>query len=446
MTYVRLWAFCSLAVLQGFCYMEKHMKYYLKNLTIYEENNVFSGSIAVDNGVIVSLAHDFFANDFEIIDCRGYCALPGFADAHVHLREPGFSYKETIRTGTLAAAHGGFTAVCPMPNLIPVPDCTENLMRELEIINRDAVIGVYPYGAITKGQNGAALADFEAMEKHVPAFSDDGKGVQSASVMEKAMRSAKKLDKIIAAHCEDKALIAGRICIHDGAYAKSKGVSGVPSESEHKPIARDIDLCRKTGSKYHVCHVSCKESIELIRSAKAAGVDITCETAPHYLVFCDEDLKDSGAFKMNPPIRERTDKDALIQAVCDGTVDMISTDHAPHSREEKSKGILNSANGIVGLETSFPVMYTHFVEAGIITVQKLLALMCYNPRRRFSLPIPKIAVGETADFTIFDLNTPYKVDSREFLSMGKSTPFENMTLYGRCKLTAYGDAIPWREI
>lgn len=422
------------------------MKYYLKNLKIYTENGAFSGSIAVDGGVIVSLDDNFSANGFECIDCTGLTAFPGFADVHVHLREPGFSYKETIKTGSMAAAHGGFTAICPMPNLNPVPDSAETLAQELALIARDAIIGVYPYGAITKSQNGEELADLDGMNELCVAFSDDGKGVQSEEMMENAMSKATALGKVIAAHCEDNGLIAGKICIHDGAYAKSRGVSGVSSESEYKPIARDIELSRKTGCAYHVCHVSARESLAFIRNAKAAGVNITCETAPHYVAFCDEDLQDSGAFKMNPPIREKADREAIIAAICDGTIDMIATDHAPHSAEEKSKGILNSTNGIVGLETSFAVLYTTLVKTNIITLEKLLQLMSFNPRARFSLPKAEISVGAKADFTVFDLEKPFTVDSNEFLSMGKSTPFDGMTLFGRCRLTAYHDTMPWREI
>lgn len=422
------------------------MKYYLKNLTIYNENSAFTGSIAVDGGVIVSLDDHFSADGFECIDCTGLTAFPGLADVHVHLREPGFSYKETIRTGSMAAAHGGFTAVCPMPNLNPVPDSAESLQKELAIIARDAVIGVYPYGAITKKQNGEALADLDDLSDLCVAFSDDGKGVQSEQMMENAMLKAKSLGKVIAAHCEDNELIAGKICIHDGGYAKACGVSGVSSESEFKPIRRDIELAQKTGCAYHVCHVSAKESLALIREAKAGGVNITCETAPHYVTFCDADLCDSGAFKMNPPIREKTDRDAIIAAICDGTIDMIATDHAPHSAEEKAKGILNSANGIVGLETAFAVLYTTLVKTNIIPLEKLIRLMSYNPRARFSLPKAEISVGAKADFTVFDLGKPFTVDSGEFLSMGKSSPFDGMTLFGRCKLTAYHNTMPWREI
>ena len=354
--------------------------------------------------------------------------FPGFCDVHVHFREPGFSYKETIKTGTAAAARGGFTAVCTMPNLDPVPDCMENLRKQLEIIERDAIIKVLPYGAITKGEKGETLADMEEMADHVIAFSDDGKGVQTDEMMEEAMKRAKRLGKIIVAHCEENSLLRGGY-IHEGRYAREHGHRGICSESEWRQVKRDIELSAKTGCSYHVCHISCRESVEIIRRAKAAGIDVTCETAPHYLTLTENDLKDEGRFKMNPPIRSEEDRDALLQGICDGTIDMIATDHAPHSAEEKSKGLRGSAFGIVGLETAFPVLYTKLVRGGIITLEKLLSLITTNPRKRFGIR------SSDEDFTVWDLEERYTVDPEEFLTKGKATPFEGWEVYGRCEKT-----------
>jgi dihydroorotase len=350
--------------------------------------------------------------------------LPGFCDVHVHFREPGFSYKETILSGSKASAHGGYTAVCTMPNLNPVPDSKENLDLQLDIIKRDSVINVYPYGSITVGQNGVQLSDMSAMSDDVVAFSDDGRGVQSTALMEQAMLTAKELGKIIVAHCEVNELLRGGY-IHDGIYAKNNNHKGICSESEYAQIARDIELVKKTGCAYHVCHVSAKESVELIRNAKAQGVNITCETAPHYLVLDENDLQEHGRFKMNPPLRSTEDKKALIEGIIDGTVDMIATDHAPHSAEEKSKGLEKSAFGITGIETAFPVLYTHLVRDNIITLEKLMELLVYNPRKRFGIPLG-------TDFSIWDLNKEFTVNSDDFISLGKATPFEGDRLFGEC--------------
>lgn len=355
--------------------------------------------------------------------------VPGFVDVHVHLREPGFSYKETIKTGTLAATAGGYTAICSMPNLAPVPDCIEHLEKQLEIIRRDAVIPVYPYAAITVGENGRELSNMEALAPYVIAFSDDGKGVQSEELMLAAMRRAKRLHKIIAAHCEDESLVRGG-CIHDGEYAHKHSLPGICSESEWRPIARDIELVRKSGCAYHVCHVSTKESVALIRKAKAEGLDITCETAPHYLVLTDNDLIDDGRFKMNPPLRSEADRAALIEGLLDGTIDMIATDHAPHSAKEKSGGLRGSLNGIVGLETAFPVLYTKLVRSGIISLERLVELMSAAPARRFGIDIG----NDTAEFEIL---TPYTIEPKNFLSLGRATPFAGMQVFGRCIKTTH---------
>ena len=369
------------------------------------------------------------ADGTGVSDDYEYFVFPGFCDVHVHFREPGFSYKETIRSGSMAAARGGYTAVCTMPNLNPVPDSPENLKVQTDIIKREAAANVYPYASITKSQLGETLCDFSALKDAV-AFSDDGKGVQNPEMMEKAMLSAKASGRIIAAHCEDNSLLDGGY-IHDGAYARTHGHRGISSASEYAQIERDIALAKKTGCKYHVCHVSAKESVELIRRAKADGVDITCETGPHYLVLDDSDLQEDGRFKMNPPLRGKEDRLALIEGIKDGTIDMIATDHAPHSTEEKSKGLSGSAFGIVGLETAFPVLYTKLVLEGVITLEKLIELLAVNPRRRFGIPI-----GD--DFTVWDLNKPEKISSADFLSKGKATPFEGWEVYGKCVLTVCG--------
>lgn len=371
-----------------------------------------------------------FLSDFNKL-----CIFPAFCDVHVHFREPGFSYKETIRTGSLAAARGGYTDVCTMPNLNPVPDSAENIKKQIKIIERDAAVRVHPYAAITVGEKGEVLTDMKALAPYCAAFSDDGRGVQSKDLMRSAMLKAKALGKIIAAHCEDNSLLCGGY-IHKGEYARLHGHKGICAESEWKPIERDLRLAKETGCKYHVCHISCKESVELIRNAKANGVDVTCETAPHYLIFNDMDLKESGNFKMNPPIRSEDDRQALIEGIRDGTIDMISTDHAPHGSEEKSQGLQNSLMGIVGLETAFPVMYTYLVKKGIITLEKLIELMAINPRRRFGLQ-------STDDICVYDLQSKYKIDPGEFKSKGKSTPFDGMTVSGKNLLTICGGKAVW---
>ena len=367
---------------------------------------------------------------------KGNTVLPGFCDVHVHLREPGFSYKETIRTGTLAAARGGYTAVCTMPNLSPVPDCPENLKLQQEIIDQDAAIAVLPYASITIGERGEALSDMEVLAPHVVAFSDDGKGVQSDELMEEAMIRAKSLGKLIVAHCEVNELLRGGY-IHDGAYAKAHGHKGICSESEWRQIERDAALAKKTGCAYHVCHISTKESVEIIRRAKAEGVNISCETAPHYLLLTEDDLQEDGRFKMNPPLRSAEDRDALIEGILDGTVDMIATDHAPHSAEEKSGGLKGSAFGIVGLETAFPLLYTGLVKTGIISLEKLVQLITESPRKRF---------GITTDpgYTVWDLDAEYTIDPKDFLSKGKATPFTGARVFGRCIETVYNNETVWK--
>ncbi|HIV16402.1 MAG TPA: dihydroorotase [Candidatus Alectryocaccobium stercorigallinarum] len=374
---------------------------------------------------------------FSKFNSSEYIIFPGFCDVHVHFREPGFSYKETIYTGSLAAAHGGYTDVCTMPNLNPVPDSAEHLKEQLDIIKRDACIGVYPYGAITVGERGEELSDMANMAPYVIAFSDDGKGVQNESMMKEAMVRAARLNKLIAAHCEDNSLLRGGY-IHDGAYAREHGHRGICSESEWGPIKRDIELVKQTGCGYHVCHISCRESVELIRKAKAEGVDITCETAPHYLIMDDMDLQEYGRFKMNPPIRSKEDREALLEGIADGTIDMISTDHAPHSAEEKSRGLEKSAFGVVGIETAFQSLYTYLVKKNIISLEKLIELLAVNSRKRFN-------IGLGNDFTVWDLNKKTAVDPEKFLSKGKATPFEGMEMYGECVMTVKDGRTVWKE-
>ena len=366
-----------------------------------------------------------------------YAVLPGFCDVHVHFREPGFSYKETILSGSMAAAKGGYTCVCTMPNLNPVPDTKENLNVQLEIIKKDSKIAVYPYASITKGQMGKELSNMEDMKNDAIAFSDDGKGVQSDDMMKSAMQKAKELGKIIVAHCEDNSLLFNGY-IHDGEYARKNNHRGISSASEYKQIERDLKLVKEIGCKYHICHISTKESVELIRNAKKEGLDVTCETAPHYLVLDDSSLKEEGRFKMNPPLRSKEDKEALIEGLKDGTIDMIATDHAPHSLEEKGKGLEKSAFGIVGLECAFSVMYTHLVKKSIISLEKLISLMVTNPRKRFNIELGN-------EFTVWSLDEEIIVDSDEFLSKGKATPFDGEKLLGKCILTVCNEKIAYQE-
>lgn len=359
---------------------------------------------------------------------------PAFVDVHVHFREPGYSYKETIRSGSMAAAAGGYTCVCTMPNLNPVPDTPEHLEEQLAIIRRDAVISVLPYASITIGRKGLELVDVAALKGSVVAFSDDGSGVQDETVMRKAMELMAENDCILAAHCEDNSLLRGGY-IHDGAYALAHGHRGICSESEWGQIARDLKLAEETGCAYHVCHISTKESVDVIRRAKDRGVNVTCETGPHYLVLCDEDLREEGRFKMNPPLRSAEDRAALLEGLQDGTIDMIATDHAPHSAEEKSRGLEGSAMGVVGLETAFPVLYTSLVRGGLITLDRLVELMSDAPRRRFRL-------GDAPDdWTVFDVTHPYRIDSSQFVSQGHSSPFDGMEVYGRCMQTVHEGVI-----
>ena len=421
------------------------MRYLLQNAQLLSSGGVFrAADVLLSGGRIVSIGDRISCHaDAVSIDLHKAVLFPGFVDVHVHLREPGFSYKETIRTGTLAAAHGGFAHVAAMPNLDPVPDCAAALAVQRAIIEKDALVHVHPYGAISVGEKGERLADLEGLAPGVIAFSDDGRGVQSESLMREAMMQCRRLGKILAAHCEDNSLLHGGY-IHDGAYARAHGHRGICSESEWGPIARDLRLAEQTGCAYHVCHVSTKESVALIRAAKRRGVDVTCETAPHYLTFTDEDLQENGRFKMNPPLRAREDRDALIEGLLDGTIDMLVTDHAPHSLEEKARGLEKSAMGVVGLETSFAASYTALVQTGILPLEKLVDLMHGAPMRRFGCGT-ELAEGQPADLTAFDLTKTYTVDPETFLTMGRATPFAGCALTGVCKLTMIGGEPVWKE-
>ena len=400
----------------------------LKNCLEYK-NGTF---IKTDARQIVSDGSGAFVSISDSI------VFPAFCDVHVHLREPGFFYKETIKSGTMAAARGGYTDVFSMPNLNPVPDSVENIKQQLDIIEKDAVVRVHPYASITVGQKGEELSDFQGLAPLSIAYSDDGRGVQDREMMKAAMLKAKELGKIIVAHCEDNALLFGGY-IHDGEYAKAHGHRGICSESEWGPIKRDIELLKETGAAYHVCHISTKESVDLIRKAKADGVNITCETGPHYLALDDSFLQEDARFKMNPPLRSKEDRLALIEGIKDGTIDMIATDHAPHSAEEKGRGLEKSLMGVVGLETAFAVMYTDFVKTGIITLERLVELMAINPRKRFGLPA-------TSDICVFNVNEEYEIDPKEFVSMGKSTPFLGKKVFGKCMLTVCDGKVVYRAI
>lgn len=411
------------------------MRTIYRNAELFTEGRFTTGDLAVDEGRIVSVGGR--AEGGRVVDLTGLYLLPGLIDVHVHLREPGFSAKETVASGTAAAAHGGYTTVCSMPNLSPAPDAPETLGKQLEIIRHHAVVRVVPYGCITMGQKGRGEpVDFEALKNDVVGFSDDGRGVQSAELMEEAMRRAEKAGRPIVAHCEVDELLRGGY-IHDGTYCRAHGHKGICSQSEWAQVERDIELSEKTGCQYHVCHVSTKESVELVRRAKAKGLRVSCETAPHYLLLCDEDLQEDGRFKMNPPLRSREDRSALIAGIADGTIEVIATDHAPHTAAEKARGLAGSAMGIVGLECAFPLLYTYMVLPGTITLERLIALMSENPRRIFRLG-GGLQPGAAADFTVFDPAARYEIDPSSFLSKGRATPFAGWPVQGRTMLTVVG--------
>ena len=419
-------------------------KLLLKGGTVVSEGVSRKVDVLVADGKIAAIGESLAVDaDVEVFDAEGCVVTYGLADVHVHLREPGYSAKETITTGTRAAARGGVTTVCSMPNLQPAPDAPETIAIEQQMIDEQAVIEVLPFATISSHRAGRELADIEALRPLSVGYSDDGNGIQTEPLMREAMKRIAAVDGIIAAHCEDDSLLhAGYI--HDGDYARAHGHQGICSESEWGPIKRDVELAEEEKCRYHVCHISTKESVEIIREAKQKCAHISCETAPHYLVLCDADLKEEGRFKMNPPLRAAEDKAALIEGIKDGTVEVIATDHAPHTVEEKSRGLKGSMMGIVGIETSFAICYTHLVRKGVITIEKLIQLMSENPRRIFRLG-GAMQVGERADIAVFDVTKPYTIDTDEFLSMGKATPFEGEEVYGRCMLTLFGGEKVWEE-
>ena len=420
------------------------MRQILAGGDIFRKDGFLRRDLVIENGIVAGIGVGD-SDGGNLIDCRGYSILPGLVDVHVHLREPGFSFKETIASGTAAAAAGGVTAVCSMPNLDPAPDDLEHLEVQLKAIQKDARVRVVPFGCITRGQKGTGeLAALEAMAPYVAGFSDDGRGVQEDALMEEAMRLAKRLDRPIVAHCEDNRLLRPGGCIHDGRYAAAHGLVGISSESEWRQVERDLKLAAKTGCRYHVCHVSTKKSVALIRQAKRAGVAVSCETAPHYLLLCEDDLADEGRFKMNPPLRTAADRDALLEGLCDGTIDVIATDHAPHTALEKSRGLAGSLMGVVGLETAFPVLYTKLVLGGVLSLASLVEKMSLAPRRLFRLP-GGLDVGASADLAVFDLGKEYTVDPETFSSMGRATPFAGWRVRGESRMTMVKGEVVWQR-
>lgn len=417
-------------------------EYLIRDAQIYAAQGLRRADLLIKDGKIEAIGPQLNDRGAVVLPFAGCVVFPGLTDVHVHFREPGFSYKETMVSGSCAAARGGFTSVCTMPNVSPCPDTLEHLQVQQALIDAGACVHVYPFGAITMGRNGKTLSDMRALRTHVVGFSDDGSGVQNETIMHAAMEQAAALGKVISAHCEDNTLLHGGY-IHNGAYARAHGHRGICSESEWGQIARDLKCAKQTGCRYHVCHISCKESVELIRQAKADGVDVTCETAPHYLILTDADLQEDGRFKMNPPLRTSADREALIEGVADGTIDMIATDHAPHSAAEKAKGLEHSAMGVVGLETAFAACYTYLVKMGRITLDCLIERLHDAPRRRFGIG-SDLAVGQAADLTVFDLTREWEVNPDHFLSKGRATPFAGMKLYGTCMLTMVGGRIVWQ--
>ena len=415
----------------------------IKGCNVFIDGRFVPSDVEVQGGIVSRVEPAVVPNSGVPVFNYSGIVVPGLVDVHVHLREPGFSFKETMETGTAAAARGGYTAVCAMPNLNPVPDSAEHLAVELEAIRRGAKVRVYPYGSLTVGERGLEMADISAMADAAVAYSDDGRGVQDEDMMRECMRAVAATGKLLAAHCEVDSLLKGGY-IHDGAYARAHGHRGICSESEWREVERDIRLAEETGCAFHVCHVSTKESVRLVREARARGVNVTAETAPHYLLLTEEDLQEDGRFKMNPPLRERADRDALIEGLLDGTIGMIATDHAPHTPEEKSRGLEKSPMGVVGLECAFPVLFTGLVEKGVVTLEKLVELMSSAPAKRFGIPGGEIEVGKPANLAVFDIDTEYTIDSSEFASMGRATPFEGWRVRGKCLMTVCAGRTVWR--
>lgn len=422
------------------------MELLLTGGAVFMDGTFRNMDVAIDQGRIVSVSPSLPRDGSSVIELHNRLLVPGFVDVHVHLREPGFSYKETICSGTSAAAAGGYTAVCAMPNLKPVPDTLENLQVQLEAISKNAKVHVYPYGAITQGEQGTELADLAAMAPSVAGYSDDGRGVQSEDMMRAAMALAKQLDRPIVAHSEDESLLTKGWCVHDGAYARANGLIGNDPASEWKQVERDLELVRQTGCRYHLCHISTRQSAALIRAAKAEGLPVSCETAPHYLVMCDEDLQDHGRFRMNPPIRSREDRDALVEALLDGTIDCIATDHAPHSPLEKDRSLRDSLNGVVGLECAFPILYTELVQTGLVPLERILHALCIAPRKLFGLPGGTIQPGAPADLAVLDLDRPHVIDSMSFRSLGHATPFDGWGVSVAVAMTICGGKVVYADL
>lgn len=415
----------------------------IKGCNVFIDGRFVPSDVEVQGGIVSRVEPAVVPNSGVPVFNYSGIVVPGLVDVHVHLREPGFSFKETMETGTAAAARGGYTAVCAMPNLNPVPDSAEHLAVELEAIRRGAKVRVYPYGSLTVGERGLEMADISAMADAAVAYSDDGRGVQDEDMMRECMRAVAATGKLLAAHCEVDSLLKGGY-IHDGAYARAHGHRGICSESEWREVERDIRLAEETGCAFHVCHVSTKESVRLVREARARGVNVTAETAPHYLLLTEEDLQEDGRFKMNPPLRARADRDALIEGLLDGTIGMIATDHAPHTQKEKSRGLEKSPMGVVGLECAFPVLFTGLVEKGVITLEKLVELMSSAPAKRFGIPGGEIEVGKPANLAVFDIDTEHTIYSSEFASMGRATPFEGWRVRGKCLMTVCAGRTVWR--
>lgn len=415
----------------------------IKGCNVFIDGRFVPSDVEVQGGIVSRVEPAVVPNSGVPVFNYSGIVVPGLVDVHVHLREPGFSFKETMETGTAAAARGGYTAVCAMPNLNPVPGSAEHLAVELEAIRRGAKVRVYPYGSLTVGERGLEMADISAMADAAVAYSDDGRGVQDEDMMRECMRAVAATGKLLAAHCEVDSLLKGGY-IHDGAYARAHGHRGICSESEWREVERDIRLAEETGCAFHVCHVSTKESVRLVREARARGVNVTAETAPHYLLLTEEDLQEDGRFKMNPPLRARADRDALIEGLLDGTIGMIATDHAPHTPEEKSRGLEKSPMGVVGLECAFPVLFTGLVEKGVVTLEKLVELMSSAPAKRFGIPGGEIEVGKPANLAVFDIDTEHTIDSSEFASMGRATPFEGWRVRGKCLMTVCAGRTVWR--
>ena len=424
------------------------MKTLIKNGQINTRKNMTTpAEIWIEDGRIKAIGTGFSEAEFdEVFDAKGQLITPGLVDVHVHLREPGFTYKETIEAGTRSAARGGFTTVCAMPNLNPVPDTAEKLRQVYDIIRKDAVVKVLQYAPITENLRSEKLVDQEALvEEGAFAFTNDGVGVQTAGTMYLAMKEAAKNNKALVAHTEDESLLFGGV-MHAGKKAEELGLPGILSVTESSQIARDLLLAEATGVHYHVCHVSTKESVRVIRDAKKTGIQVTAEVSPHHLILIDEDIpEDFGFWKMNPPLRGREDREALIEGLLDGTIDCIATDHAPHGLEEKSQSFMKSPFGIVGSETAFQLIYTHFVETGRFTLEQVINWLAVKPAEIFGLNAGTLTVGAPADVAVFDITQTCTIDKEDFLSKGENTPFIGWKVKGETQMTFVNGKLVWQK-